>query len=138
MLAVGVGGQFEKRPAGATQDYSEFNADVLGEVSAGDTMFTGEAAYYHFKGDANPADNAFYVLGSVTTPKVGPGRIQPLLRYQYAKKDTPSTKMSIIDAQLAYVVRPYALRGLVNFQRTNMDHGVVGNAIQVGVQLMTL
>lgn len=138
MLALGVAGQFQKRPAGAAKDYSEFNADLLGEVSVGDTMFTGEAAYYHFEGDANPADNAFYVLGSITTPKVGPGRLQPLFRYQYAKKDTPSTKMSIIDAQLAYVVRPYALRGLVNFQRTNMDHGLVGNAVQVGVQLMTL
>jgi hypothetical protein len=46
--------------------------------------------------------------------------------------------MSIVDAHLAYVVKQYSLRALVGFQHTDMDHGIVGNAIQVGAQLMTL
>jgi len=141
MLALGVGVQSQKNGsvgAAGVDNFSEFNADLLGEVKVGDTVLTGEGAVYHFAGDNNPADNSFFVLGSVLTPKVGPGSFQPLLRYQWAKKDAPSTTMSIIDAQLAYVVRPYALRGLVNYQRTNMDNGNVGNAIQLGVQLMTL
>ena len=141
VLAVGVGAQYQKNgsvAAAGVDDFSEVNADVLAEFKVGDTVLTGEGAFYHFGGNYNSADNAFYLLGSVLTPKVGPGSFQPLLRYQWAKKDAPDTKMSMIDAQLAYVVRPYALRGLVNYQRTNMDHGNIGNAIQVGVQLMTL
>ncbi len=141
VLALGVGAQFQKNgsaSAAGADDFSEVNADLLAEFKVGDTVLTGEGAFYHFGGTYNPVDNAFYILGSVLTPKVGPGSFQPLLRYQWAKKDTPATSMSIIDAQLAYVVKPYALRGLVNYQRTNMDNGNVGNAVQLGVQLMTL
>ncbi len=141
ILALGVGAQFQKNGsvgAAGVNDFSELNADLLAEFKVGDSVLTGEGAVYHFAGNYNPADNAFFILASFLTPKVGIGNIQPLIRYQWAKKDTPETKMSIVNADLSYVVKKYALRGLVGYQRTNMDHGNVGNAIQVGVQLMTL
>ena len=153
VLALGVGAQFQKHgslgtvPVDATgaptgpapvDDFAEFNADLLAEFKLGDSVITGEAAYYYFSGDYNPADNAFYVLASFLTPKVGVGNIQPLVRYQWSKEKTTDTKMSIVDAHVAYVVKQYSLRALVGFQHTDMDHGIVGNAIQVGAQLMTL
>lgn len=153
VVALGVGAQYQKRgslgvaPTDATgsptgpapiDDFSELNADLLGEFRVGNSVITGEAAYYHFGGDYNPADDAFYVLASYLSPKIGVGSLQPLLRYQWAKEKTTDTKMSVIDAHVAYVVKQYSLRTLVGFQHTNMDHGIEGNAIQIGVQLMTL
>jgi len=153
VLALGVGAQYQRRgsmgpvpldaagaPTGPAplDNFSEVNADLLAEVRLGDSVITGEVAYYHFVGDYNPADDAFYVLGSFLTPKVWVGHLQPMVRYQWAKEKTTDTKMSIVDAHVAYVVKGYALRTLVGFQRTDMDHGIVGNAIQIGAQLMTL
>ena len=153
ILALGVGAQFQKHgsvgavpvdttgtPTGPApvDDFAEFNADLLAEFKVVDSVITGEAAYYHFGGNYNPADNAAFVLVSFLTPKVGVGNIQPLVRYQWAKEKATDTKMSIVDAHLAYVVKEYSLRALVGFQHTDMDHGVVGNAVQVGAQLMTL
>jgi hypothetical protein len=153
MLALGVGAQYQRRgsigpvptdvtgtPTGPAplDDFSEVNADLLAEFKLGDSVITGEAAYYHFAGDFNPADNAFYVLASFLTPKLGVGKLQPMVRYQWAKEKTSDTQMSIVDAHLAYVVKEYALRALVGFQHTDMDHNIVGNAVQIGAQLMTL
>ncbi len=153
VLALGIGGQYQRRgsvgpvPVDATgaatgpaplDKFAEFNADILAEFKVGDSVITGEGAYYHFVGNYNPADDAFFVLASFLTPKVGIGNIQPLVRYQWAKEKTTNTKMSVVDADLSYVIKGYALRALVGFQHTDLDHSVVGNAIQVGAQLMTL
>ena len=152
ILAIGVGGQYERRgsvgpvptvggvatgPA-PTDKWAEFNADILAEFKVGDSVITGEGAYYHFAGQYNPADNNFFVLASLLTPQVGIGKIQPLVRYQWAKENTSNTKMSVFDAHLAYVIKGYALRTLVGFQHTDLDHGIVGNAVLIGAQLMTL
>jgi hypothetical protein len=164
VLAIGVGAQFQAHgsigappavagvPTGApapTDDFSDINADILAEFKVGDSVLTGEGAVYHFTGNynandvaanaaPNPAASEFFLLGSVLTPQVGIGRIQPLVRYQWAKVKDSDTKMYVVDADLSYVVKKYSLRGLVGYQFTNMGNGIKGDAIQLGVQLMTL
>lgn len=155
IVALGVGVQSQKNgsvdPAGALppDDFFEFNADLLAEFGLGGSgVITGEGAFYHFNGDFNPADNAFFVLASYLTPKVGPGALQPLVRYQWAKKNgvagADDLTMSVIDAALSYVIEESSLRVIANYQYTNLGtdpadpdgDDVVGNAIQLGAQLM--
>ncbi len=164
VLALGVGAQFQKHgsvgpvpvdaagvPTGPapTDDFSDINADILAEFKVGDSVLTGEGAVYHFAGNynannvvpngaPNPADNAFFLLGSYLSPQVGIGKIQPLIRYQWAKQKTPDLKMYVVDADLSYVVKEYSLRGVVGYQFTNMGAGRKGDSIHIGVQLMTL
>jgi hypothetical protein len=80
------------------------------------------------------------VLASYLIPgQFGGGRFQPLLRYQA----TQNPDMSIIDVFVAYVLAGPKLRFHLGFQRTDMGQGpngddVVGNAIQLGAQLLQL
>ncbi|HVU01498.1 MAG TPA: hypothetical protein VHE30_07090, partial [Polyangiaceae bacterium] len=94
---------------------------------------TGEGAFYHYGGDVNPADNQFFILASYLTPMMGPGKLQPLVRYQMAKKKGVDA-MSQIDAQLAYVVKGAQMRGLIGFSHTDLGLLGKGNAVQLGLQ----
>lgn len=154
VLALGVGAQVQKdgsRFAGtpgsapgvtpvvpavppAAANYSEVNADLLAEFKLGESgALTGEAAVYHYSGDYNPADNQFFIVASYLSPAVGPGKLQPLFRYQMAKKKDIDA-MSQIDVQLAYAMKGASMRGLIGFSHTDLGKDVVGNAIQLGLQ----
>lgn len=145
VLAFGVGAQYQRKGSTFTDptgmlpddqdDFAEINADVLAEFKLGDSgVITGEAAYYHFSGDYNPADNAFFVLASYLSPDLGIGKIQPLVRYQYAKKKGADDPWSTIDAFVTLVMKGYTWRATAGYQRTDLGNDVVGNAIQVGLQ----
>jgi hypothetical protein len=145
VLAVGLGAQYQKDgsapPAGSgampgtTDNFAEVNADVFGEFkTGGSSYFTGEAAYYHFAGDYNPAKDDLYALAAYTTDRIGIGQIQPLLRFQWAKNDAAT--VTAIDAGANYLIAGPALRLMLNFQHTDVDTGIVGNAVQLGVQGM--
>jgi hypothetical protein len=147
ILAIGVAAQSQKNGSVLPGDpnatppvapnysnFSDFMADALAEFQVGDAgVISGEGAFYHFTGDYNPADNAFLLLASYLTPKVGVGKIQPMVRYQQAKKKGQDA-MSIIDADLGYVIHDAQLRAMVGFQHTKMSSSVEGNAIQIGLQ----
>ncbi|HEX7668211.1 MAG TPA: hypothetical protein VF395_01440, partial [Polyangiaceae bacterium] len=149
VLAFGVGAQVQKDgsrfagtpavgavpavPPGAA-NYSEVNADVLAEFKLGESgSLTGEGAFYHYSGDFNPADNQFFLVASYLSPAVGPGKLQPLVRYQMAKKKDVDA-MSKVDVQLAYAVKGASMRGLIGFSHTDLGKDVQGNAIQLGLQ----
>lgn len=146
VLAFGLGAQYQKNgsvefdpttmmPTGEDDHWSEINADVLAEFKLGESgVLTGEAAYYHFGGDYNPADDAFFVLASYLSPDVGIGKIQPMFRYQWAKEKDSDRQMSVIDAFVTLVMKGYTWRATAGFQRTDLDNDVVGNAIQIGLQ----
>ncbi|HET9933164.1 MAG TPA: hypothetical protein VFQ35_20815 [Polyangiaceae bacterium] len=145
ILAFGVGAQYQKKGSvGATDpttmvaptdDFSDINADVLAEFKLGDSgVLTGEAAYYHLTGDYNLADNNFFVLASYLSPDVGIGKIQPMVRYQWAKKKGADDPMSVIDAFVTLVIKGYTWRATAGFQHTDLGNDVVGNAIQIGLQ----
>lgn len=144
IVAIGVGGQYQKHGSTLSDatgtvtnrdDYAQVNADLLAEFRLGDSgVITGEAAFYHFGGDYEPADNTFFVLASFLTPEVGVGKLQPMVRYQWARENTTKTKVSQIDAFVSYVIKGYTLRATAGFQHTDLDNGVEGNAIQIGLQ----
>jgi hypothetical protein len=149
ILAVGLGAQYQKNGSvapggvnaagapvpGATDNYAEVNADVFGEFkTGGSTYVTGEAAYYHFGGDYSLVKNEMYILGAYTTNKIGIGQIQPLVRYQWA--NNTGRTLSAIDVFVNYLIAGPALRLMFGFQHTDLDNGIVGNAVQLGVQGM--
>ncbi len=149
VLAIGVGAQYRKdgstgtAPVDAmgnatgpapTAHFSEVNADLLAEFSLGPNSgtLTGEGAYYHFGGDFEKTNNMFFLTGSYLTPKVGPGALQPMVRYQRAWKG--DEKVSMIEGHVAYVVDGAKLRGLIGFRHTDLGGDVIGNAIEIGLQ----
>jgi hypothetical protein len=69
---------------------------------------------------------------------MGPGKLQPLFRYQAAMNDDTgpvTSDMSIIEGQVNYVMKDYFAKLHLGFQHTDMDNGVEGNAIQFGFQI---
>ena len=144
ILAFGVGAQYQKDGSVGTDpttgdmvkdNYSDINADVLAEFKLGESgVITGEAAYYHFTGDYNPADNNFFVLASYLSPDVGIGKIQPMIRYQWAKKKGADDSMNVVDAFVSLVIKGYTWRATAGYQRTDLGNDNVGNAIQIGLQ----
>jgi hypothetical protein len=152
IVALGLGGQYKKRgsreaepiaPGGManpafvpmTDDYSEFNADLLGEKKFGDAgVGTLEGGFYAFQGDYEPIKNHFYVMAAYLIPQVvGIGRFQPLVRYQQAEPRTGSN-WKLIDAAVSYVVDEYAMRIALNYTNANIG-GLKSNAVQLGIQI---
>jgi hypothetical protein len=145
IVAIDVGLQYQKdgsapppgagAPPGTTDNYTEINAGVFGEYKlTGASYLTGEAAYYHFAGDYEPVKDNFYLLAAYTTDRIGIGQIQPLLRYQMGSRE--GFTVSAIDVFVNYLIAGPALRLMFGFQHTDLDAGVVGNALQLGVQGM--
>lgn len=62
--------------------------------------------------------------------KLGVGKLQPSFRYHA----TFETERATQDAFVTYVVDQYFARFQAGFQRTDYGGGVIGNAIQLGVQ----
>jgi len=128
---------------------------VLAEVKVGDGgAATAEGAYYHVDSGKSagvmPFDDAGFVLLSYLTPLMGPGKIQPLLRYQaFINKIDGGTdiKGRIYEAQVNYVMKDYFAKLSLGFQHTDLgklnaglDEGqaikkTYGNAIQFGFQI---
>jgi hypothetical protein len=119
---------------GPTDTYSEFNADALAEFKYGDGGWVSlDGAYYHFMGNYQAVKDSFYVTAAVATPKVGPGNIQPMVRYQQASGDhIPNA--STIDVGLAYLIMGPALRATVNFQHADLGNSTEANMLQFGAQ----
>ncbi len=138
LVSIAVGGQAQKNGSGggaATDDYEEFNADALAEIKYGDGGWvTADASYYHFEGQYNTYKNAFYLLGAIATPKVGPGNIQPMIRYQYGAGDGMTPKAWSVDAAVSYLIMGPALRVLVNYEHTELGNDLIGNMVQLGAQ----
>ena len=154
IIAVGAAVQYQKRfnfdfvlPTGAaatfTDDLFEFNADVLAEFNVGTAgTITAEGAFYTVQsGDSAgvmPYDSAWFVVLSYLLPKMGPGKLQPLFRYQGVSNDdsgVPVGDMSIFEGYVNYVMKDYFAKLALGFQHTDMDGGVEGNAIQFGFQV---
>ena len=146
IVALGVGGQYQKdgeaAPTGVTpptDDYTEFNADLLAEFKmAGGGWVTGEGGVYA-RGGNYPGfgKTAFYLTAAYASPKVGIGNIQPMLRYQMGKGDGDAKTWSV-DAGLSYLIMGPALRLVGNFQHVETDPGTgtsaKANSLTFGAQ----
>jgi len=141
ILALGAAAQYQKRFvfAGTSDDVFEFNADLLAEFKIGGTISAEGAVYLVDSGDSAgvmPFDTAFFgVLSYLTEDPIGPGRIQPLFRYQAAMNDDGGPDMSIIEGYVNYVMKDYFAKLALGFQHTDLDNGIEGNAVQFGFQI---
>jgi hypothetical protein len=163
ILAVGAAVQYQNRfapPGNAwskSDDVFEFNADLLAEFNIGTSgTITGEGAYYHVDSGKSaqtigvmPFDDAWFVVASYLTPPVGPGKIQPLFRYQGytdSRKEPDGTKLptgegTILEGEINYVMKDYFAKLSLGYQYTMLDHAYLGsgkstgNALQFGFQI---
>ena len=151
IVAIGAAVEYQKRFvfAGVQDNLTAFNADLLAEYELGPGVATLEGAYYmadsgDIDADAGdiggimPYDSAFFVVASYLLPKMGPGRLQPLFRYQGVMNDDEGINqadMSIIEGQVNYVMKDYFAKLHLGFAHTDMDNGIEGNAIQFGFQI---
>jgi hypothetical protein len=145
VLAFGLGGQYQadgseqKDATGvitATDKYTEINGDIVAEFKLGEgSAITGEVGAYAFGGDYRAFDNMYYGLVSYLSPPVGPGKLQPMFRYQGATpQDSNATKPNKIDAQLGYIVKDAALKTLIGFSTSKVSDDVTVKAFQLAVQ----
>ncbi len=157
ILAIGVAAQGQKRFnfAGNQDDLFEINADILAEFNVGTAgTVTAEGAYYHVDSGKTlgvmPWDDAFFVVLSYLTPQMGPGKLQPLFRYQQAfgGVNIPDGTGGVIqppdswiaEGELNYVLKDYFAKLSLGFQHTDLGNPVgtprrVGNALQFGFQI---
>jgi hypothetical protein len=158
IVALGVAAQYQKRFnfAGAQDDLLEINADLLAEFNVGDAgTISVEGAYYHVDSGKTagvmPFDDAFFAVLSFLTPAIGPGKIQPLVRYQRSMGgvdivNPDGTRDEVPDkwvgeAQVNYVMKDYFAKLHLGFQHTDLGRPfdgaprTVGNALQFGFQI---
>lgn len=142
ILAIGVGGQFQKHgdvgtPTAplAPADYGLFNADVLFEKDlAGSGVLDLEGALYKYVGDNQSAKFSHFLLGSYLTPDTGIGKFQPLVRVQQSIPKAGDTT-TMIDAQVGYVVDSYSTRLALGYSHTGGSATIESNSVFAGLQL---
>jgi hypothetical protein len=137
IFAIAIGGQMKKdgsSTATSTDDYAEFNADVLFEKDlSGSGVLDLEGAFYKYIGDGEAMKFSWFAVASYLTPdKVGPGKLQPLLRVQSSKLTAGGTGTSL-DVQLGYVIADYAARLALGYEYTKVGP-VKANQIYLGAQ----
>ena len=142
IFAIAIGGQLQKdgsTDGTDTDDYAEFNADVLFEKDlSGSGVITIEGAFYKYIGDFEKLNFSYLGLVSYLTPeKVGPGKIQPLFRLQGSKQtdDAGGESGTSIDVQLGYVIADYAARLALGYQYSKLGDAKA-NQIYLGAQFL--
>ncbi|HTQ03191.1 MAG TPA: hypothetical protein VMI54_05015 [Polyangiaceae bacterium] len=145
IVAIGVGAQYQKNAsvgtdatgAPAVDNFSEINADVLFEKElSGSGTVDVEGAVYGYGGDYEPFKYSYLALASYLLPdKLGPGYLQPLVRWQSAKARATNKMDNSIEAQLGYAIAQYGARLALGYQHTD-NSGTPGNAIYLGAQIL--
>lgn len=149
VFAVALSGQYQKNastafvagmPTMAKADTTKVMVDALAEeVIEGAGTVSLEAQGYAFNGFTNGENlggplspkAAFYLLAAYLTPEnIGVGKFQPLVRVQ----QTIDPGWTVVDAQVAYVIKAYFLKLITNYQHT-VASGNTANQIQFGVQM---
>lgn len=158
VLAFGIGAQYQKEgnadvsptSTGGLANHSEFNADAVAEFTLGGSGYiTAEVGGYFFGGDYRPYDNMFYGLVAYASPFVGPGRLQPMFRFQAASAadngfvlvptatglvPVAAADLKKYEFQVGYLVKGAALRGLVGFSVTDVGAEKNVNTLQFAAQ----
>jgi hypothetical protein len=147
ILSIGAGVQSKKGGSAftdpvtgstSTDDYTEFNVDVLFEKNLGGAgVLDLEGAFYKFNGDYQVTDAGWFGVASYLLPgEIGWGKLQPLVRVQQAipAEDAADTS-TLIDAQLGYIVNSYATRFALGYRTGSAGNAEV-QAIYFGAQFL--
>ena len=139
IFAIGVGAQMQKDGsvhAAGVDDFQLINADVLFEKAVGTGAFDVEGAIYGYGGKGEPFKMSYLALASYLLPdKIGPGKLQPLVRLQQAKARATDKMDTSVEVQLGYPIALYDARLAVGYQHTD-NSGVPGNGIYLGAQIL--
>jgi hypothetical protein len=140
ILALGGAIQYKKTadPAG-DKKFLGFNLDLLFEkkIIAADVLSL-EGAYYNFdQGNAlgNQGWSAFGLASWLLGSKLGPGRVQPMVRYQHAVAPTGGDPTRTIDAGINYILEGHNARAGFVVQNTNPPTGPSFTGVQLGIQI---
>jgi hypothetical protein len=147
LLAIGIAGAFKKNGsisapttgAPSVDDAGTFNADVLFEKNLQEGgVIDLEGAFYLYTGDNEVFENSFLIVASwMTADKVGPGKIQPLVRFQQAKLRGADVNDMSLEAQIGYPIAEYGARLALGYQYTKFGGvDIKGNAIYLGAQIL--
>ena len=139
ILALGGTLQY-KKTADPTGDKKllGFNLDLLFEKKVTADVLTLEGAYYDFDqgNDAGKQGRSFFALASwLFAAKAGPGRLQPMARYQYAVPAAGGDGTKTIDAGLNYILDGHNARAGLVVQNTTPPVGSSLTTVQLGVQI---
>jgi hypothetical protein len=115
-----------------------FNFDLLFEkkIIAADVL-TLEGAYYNFdQGNdlGKEGWSAFGLASWLFASKMGPGRMQPMVRYQHAVAALGGDPTRTVDVGLNYILDGHNARVGLAVQNTNPPAGSSTTGVQLGIQ----
>jgi len=122
----------------AWADFTEMNFDLFFEKNLGAAgVLDLEGAFYKFWGRYSPESFYYFALASYLLPiDVGAGKFQFLFRLQHAHDRQTDDTDALADAQIGYIIDGLRARMALDYQYSKVL-GQTGNAILVGLQLMT-
>jgi hypothetical protein len=134
VVALGLAVQTQAGGSGTPEDRGRMLtavADLLAEGTFADVgTFTLEAAAYQFD-HRRLVDRAFFVVaGFLSASPLGPGRLQPFVRWQ----QTAEPRWTIADAFVGYVVRGHDVRITAGVQHVDAAP-IARTAAHVGLQV---
>jgi hypothetical protein len=148
VLAVGVGFQHQhngsqesnpepKQPV-LSADFTDLNVDLFFEKKLGAAgVLDLEGAFYKkWARYALEKMNYFFLASYLLPIEVGAGKFQLLFRLQQASDKTTDDTDALADAQIGYIIDGLRARMALDYQYSKVM-GQTGNAILVGLQLMT-
>ncbi len=116
-----------------------FNLDLLFERHILADVLTLEGAYYNFDqgNDAGKQGWSFYALASwLFSTRVGPGRLQPMARYQHAVPASGGDATKTIDGGLNYILDGHNARAGLVVQNMSPPGGASSTTtVQLGIQI---
>jgi len=159
ILTLAFAGMYEKDGVGTALNpgnFSAWNVDALMEKKIGDGgAVTFEGAYYQYRtqgrfdvapgfNGAGPTDNVGGIaagdaylasLGFLIPQKIGPGRLQPVVRFQeFDPKGLPGHDRQY-DASLNYIIKGHNARISLDYARFTSSVGPDSHLVTLGAQL---
>ncbi len=124
-------------PGPPSDNYAEFNSDVLVEMRfGGGGFFTLDGAYYHYVGNNEPIQDEVSILGAIATPKLGIGNLQPYGRWQWfaPRANSVDLKTFAVDAGLNYLIVGRALRIMLGYEHVDLGNHKRSDVGRLGAQ----
>jgi hypothetical protein len=139
VLALGGTLQYKKSlDAAGNKELVGFNADLLFEHKVAADTLSLEGAYYNFdQGNAaGKQGTSFFGLASwLFASKLGPGRAQPMVRYQQALRPGIGDPVRTYDAGLNYILDGHNARVALALQNTTLNGTTAQTNFQLGIQI---
>jgi hypothetical protein len=140
VLALGGTIQYKKTTdtSGVDNKLVAFNFDLLFEHHVGPDVLDLEGAYYNFDQGtgAGKLGSSFFVLASwLFSAKAGPGRLQPMARFQLYSPTGSGSSAKTFDAGLNYILDGHNARLALVVQNTSPSTGSSTTGVQLGIQI---